>query len=137
MAVTRTKTVGTTTGDRQLIAELLDALQEAREEIQYWHSDMLTEEERSHCRGCGWARVYDKCGAAIARANAAMNIAPSDKATLCLPASDADNARHARQLARVLRDICTVPIEQRQRIKQAFAEAFELLDQLPKHLTHP
>ncbi len=41
-----------------------DAIEEAMREIDYWHGDMLTGEERSHPRGSGWARVYDKLSAA-------------------------------------------------------------------------
>jgi hypothetical protein len=58
------------TGPQAVIAELVEALQEALEEIEYWHSDMLTPEERSQPRGSGPARVYDKGQAAIARAKA-------------------------------------------------------------------
>jgi hypothetical protein len=47
---------------------MLAALKEAREEITYWHADMLTPEERSHPRGSGWARVADRIDAAIAAA---------------------------------------------------------------------
>ena len=39
---------------------LIGALEEAKAEIEYCHSDMLTPEERSHPRGSGWARVWDK-----------------------------------------------------------------------------
>jgi hypothetical protein len=57
--------------EQGVVAELLAALREAREEIEYWHADMLTEEERHHPRGSGWARVYDKISAALARATGA------------------------------------------------------------------
>ena len=57
--------------ERGIVGEMLAALQEAREEIEYWHADMLTEEERRHPRGSGWARVYDKVCAVIAKATAA------------------------------------------------------------------
>lgn len=36
------------------------AIDEALEEIEHSHGDMLTEPERSHPRGSGWARVYDR-----------------------------------------------------------------------------
>ncbi len=42
------------------VTGLLEAAREAMEEIDYHHRDMLTAEERSHPRGSGWARVYDK-----------------------------------------------------------------------------
>jgi len=50
---------GTATDERR-IALLRDACQEAMREIEYQHSDMLTQYERNHPRGSGWARVYDK-----------------------------------------------------------------------------
>ena len=53
---------------RDAAPALLEALQDALAEIEYHHSDMLTEEERNHPRGSGWARVYDKGHAAIALA---------------------------------------------------------------------
>ena len=40
--------------------EKIDIVKEVIQEIEYWHSDMLTDEERNHPRGNGWARVYDK-----------------------------------------------------------------------------
>ena len=43
-----------------LVDELHSVLQEAAEEIEYWHSDMLSPEERAHPRGSGWARVYGR-----------------------------------------------------------------------------
>ena len=46
-------------------AELLEACKEALEEIEYWHKDMLSEDERNHPRGSGWARVYDNLTEAI------------------------------------------------------------------------
>lgn len=52
---------------RKAAAELLEALEEALREIAYWHGDMLSEEERNHPRGSGWARVHDKGRAAIAK----------------------------------------------------------------------
>lgn len=48
--------------------ELLEALEEALREIEYWHSDMLEPEERAHPGGNGWARVHDRGRAAIAQA---------------------------------------------------------------------
>ena len=42
--------------NKKLIKERIE---EALEEIIYWHGDMLTMEERNHPRGSGWARVYD------------------------------------------------------------------------------
>jgi len=57
---------------RQIVRELLaqyaamrGAIEEAIEEITYWHEDMLSEEERMHPRGSGWARVYDKLKASV------------------------------------------------------------------------
>lgn len=50
--------------------ELVAVLEEMLLEIEHWHSDMLTEEERHHPRGNGWARVYDKGRAVIAKAKA-------------------------------------------------------------------
>jgi hypothetical protein len=50
--------------------EMLDALQEVMQEIEYWHAEMLTPEERAHPRGSGWARVYDRCQAVVAKAKA-------------------------------------------------------------------
>jgi hypothetical protein len=47
------------------IARLEDAARETMEEIEYWHADMLTPDERAHPRGSGWARVYDKLKAAL------------------------------------------------------------------------
>ena len=44
---------------------LLAACEESASEIEYAHADMLTEDERSHPRGSGWARVYDRLQAAI------------------------------------------------------------------------
>ena len=41
------------------------AAKEALEEIIYWHADMLTEEERNHPRGSGWARVHDNLTGAL------------------------------------------------------------------------
>ena len=51
-----------------MVRELLEALQEAISEVEYQHSEMLTAEERAHPRGSGWARVYDKAKAALAKA---------------------------------------------------------------------
>jgi hypothetical protein len=51
------------------VAEMVAALKETLAEIEYVHGDMLTAEERSHPRGSGWARVYDRCQAAIAQAS--------------------------------------------------------------------
>jgi len=42
------------------VNRLVAACQEAMREIEYQHSDMLTQDERNHPRGSGWARVYDK-----------------------------------------------------------------------------
>jgi hypothetical protein len=56
---------------RKAAPQLLAALQEAVAEIEHWHADMLSAEERNHPRGNGWARVYDKANAAIADATAA------------------------------------------------------------------
>ena len=42
------------------VNRLVEACQEAIREIEYQHSDMLTQDERNHPRGSGWARVYDK-----------------------------------------------------------------------------
>jgi hypothetical protein len=53
---------------RQAAPQLLAALEETLEEIAYCHGDMLSEDERRHPRGNGWARVYDKSTAAIALA---------------------------------------------------------------------
>jgi hypothetical protein len=46
-------------------AQIKAAITETMEEIEYWHSDMLTDEARRHPRGSGWARVYDKLKAAM------------------------------------------------------------------------
>jgi hypothetical protein len=54
-----------------VVTDMLAALREAQEEIEYWHADMLTEEEANHPRGSGWRRVRDKITAALARAAAA------------------------------------------------------------------
>ena len=43
---------------------ILAAIEETMAEIEYGHADMLTEHERTHPRGSGWARVYDKLSAA-------------------------------------------------------------------------
>ena len=51
---------------KEATAPLIAAIEETLEEISYWHSDTLTEQERRHPRGSGWARVWDKCQAAIA-----------------------------------------------------------------------
>ena len=40
--------------------KITEVIKETIEEIEYWHSDMLSEEERAHPRCNGWARVYDK-----------------------------------------------------------------------------
>ena len=48
---------------------MVEAIQETLKEIEYWHGHMLTEHERRNPRGNGWARVYDKCQAAIAKAS--------------------------------------------------------------------
>jgi hypothetical protein len=56
---------------RKAAPQLLAVLQEAVAEIKYQHTDMLSEEERRHPRGSGWARVYDKAMAAIDEALAA------------------------------------------------------------------
>jgi hypothetical protein len=53
---------------RKTVSSLLEALEEAVQEIEYHHRDLLTEDERCHPRGSGWARVYDKARAAIATA---------------------------------------------------------------------
>lgn len=53
---------------RELFAQcavMRGAAEEAIEEIIYWHEDMLSEEERMHPRGSGWARVYDKLKASV------------------------------------------------------------------------
>jgi hypothetical protein len=50
-------------GDR-----LVEALREAKSEIEYAHANMLEPEERAHSRGSGWARVHDKISAALALA---------------------------------------------------------------------
>jgi hypothetical protein len=57
---------------RTVAAQLLAALEEAIAEIEYCHADMLSEEERLHSRGSGWARVYDNATAAIAIAKAEL-----------------------------------------------------------------
>ena len=52
----------------QLEAEnerLRDAAEEAKDEIEYCHKDMLAEVERGHPRGSGWARVWDKLSDAL------------------------------------------------------------------------
>lgn len=41
------------------------ALAEVVEEIVYQHENLLSEEERNHPRGSGWARVYDSCCQAL------------------------------------------------------------------------
>ena len=46
--------------ENEQVALLKDACQEAIREIEYQHGDMLTQHERNHPRGSGWARVYDK-----------------------------------------------------------------------------
>jgi hypothetical protein len=56
---------------RKASPHLLAALQEAVAEIEYWHADLLTEDERRHSRGSGWARVHEKAKAAIAEATVA------------------------------------------------------------------
>jgi hypothetical protein len=56
---------------RKAAPQLLAALEEAVAEIEYWHADLLSQDERRHPRGSGWARVYAKAKAAIAEANAA------------------------------------------------------------------
>jgi hypothetical protein len=43
---------------------ILAVIEETMAEIEYDHADMLTEHERNHPRGSGWARVYDKLTAA-------------------------------------------------------------------------
>jgi hypothetical protein len=57
--------------------DLLAALQAARDEIDYWHGsgaeelggvNYLSEDERNHPRGNGWARVYDLARAALLKA---------------------------------------------------------------------
>jgi hypothetical protein len=40
------------------------AIDEAMAEIEYHDGDMLTEHERNHPRGSGWARVYDRLASA-------------------------------------------------------------------------
>ncbi|HJT77875.1 MAG TPA: hypothetical protein VJ739_11800 [Gemmataceae bacterium] len=54
-----------------VVADMLAALREAQEEIEYWHADMLTEEEANHPRGSGWRRVRDRIAAALAKEEAA------------------------------------------------------------------
>lgn len=49
---------------QQRVAELEAALRECVVEIEY-ERNMLSEEERNHPRGSGWARVYDKAQAAL------------------------------------------------------------------------
>ena len=53
---------------RKAALQVLEALQEALNEIEYHHGDMLAAAERNHPRGSGWARVYDKGREAIALA---------------------------------------------------------------------
>jgi len=65
-AVNDCKGISTESLERGVIAELMAALQEARAEIEHWHSDMLTPEERHHPRGNGWARVYDRLSIVLA-----------------------------------------------------------------------
>lgn len=52
-------------------SELYEAAKEAIVEIEYWHEDMLSPEERAHPRGSGWARVHDSLSAALAAAREA------------------------------------------------------------------
>jgi hypothetical protein len=47
-----------------ILTSLVETIEETMQEIEYWHADMLTEHERNHPRGSGWARVYDKLQAA-------------------------------------------------------------------------
>ena len=46
--------------EAEVDVKIAKVIRETMEEIKYWHSDLLTEEERNHPRGSGWARVYDK-----------------------------------------------------------------------------
>jgi len=50
---------GVAVGEEE-VAALKDACQEAMREIEYQHGDMITQIERGHPRGSGWARVYDR-----------------------------------------------------------------------------
>jgi hypothetical protein len=43
---------------------VVKAIKEAMAEIQFWHGDMLTQHQRNHPCGSGWAQVYDKLAAA-------------------------------------------------------------------------
>ncbi|HTU90416.1 MAG TPA: hypothetical protein VMF69_10105 [Gemmataceae bacterium] len=66
-AVNACKGISTEALERGIVAELRAALQETRAEIEHWHSDMLTPEERQHPRGNGWACVYDRLSALLAK----------------------------------------------------------------------
>ena len=66
-------------GYQDILRRMADALQEAQEEIAYWHPDMLDEDARAHPRGSGWARVYDKNKAALEEASAALPHASTDE----------------------------------------------------------
>jgi hypothetical protein len=57
---------------RSVAEQLLAALQEAVAEIEYWHADMLSDEERRHSRGSGWAQIHESATAAIASAKATL-----------------------------------------------------------------
>ncbi len=46
-------------------ARLVEVAKETIEEIKYWHANMLSDKERNHPRGNGWARVFDKLNNAI------------------------------------------------------------------------
>ena len=57
------------------------AIDETMEEIEYHNADMLTEHERNHPRGSGWARVYDKLATArdLLKERAASDSRPVDE----------------------------------------------------------
>jgi len=69
-AVNACEDIPTEALERGIVRELLAALKQTLEEIEYQHGDMLSPEERSHPRGSGWARVYDKGTRALAQAKA-------------------------------------------------------------------
>jgi len=67
-AINASQGIPTEALEHGVVAALVAAVKEVLAEIEYVHSDMLSAEERSHPRGSGWARVYDRCLSAIALA---------------------------------------------------------------------
>jgi hypothetical protein len=80
-----------------LMTSLVETIEETMQEIEYCHADMLTEHERNHPRGSGWARVYDK----LARARDLLSPQAGRQRTLQPSACDPGTTQDAAALRQI------------------------------------